>query len=161
VLLKVYYDQRDIVLAVVVGATLISNKLRNLIQALSFLSQHGYHLSDLLLSIDKVETVCCQDEQVIVGLYLIIIGLWLRNEVLLVLLIANGSAYRNISIYSRNTVFNCNKSIISNDSIVFVISIRGLLIGQLKNFTVGLEEHGCRVTDIGYGESAVLNKAQK
>ena len=57
-LLKVYYDQRDIVLAVVVGATLISDKLRNLIQALSFLSQHVNHLSDLLLSVDKVETVC-------------------------------------------------------------------------------------------------------
>ena len=61
VLLKVYYDKCDIILAVVVGATLISDKLRNLVQALSFLSQHVDHLSNLLLSVDKVETVCWQD----------------------------------------------------------------------------------------------------
>ena len=57
-LLQVYYDKGHIILAVVVGATLISDKLRNLVQALSFLSQHVDHLSNLLLSVDKVETVC-------------------------------------------------------------------------------------------------------
>ena len=51
-----------------------------------------YHLTDLFLGVDEVETISREDEEVIVGLDLVVVGFGLWDEVLFVLNVTDGSA---------------------------------------------------------------------
>lgn len=92
VLLKVYYNHGDVVFAVEIGAGLIGYPLRDLPQRHSLLPQVVDHGGHLLFRVNPVEPVGGQNEQVVVRLYLIVVGLRFRYQVLLLLHVADGPA---------------------------------------------------------------------
>jgi hypothetical protein len=128
-LFKINYDQSDVVLTLVVDVALVRYFFRDLLQrVLSRITHLVDHSCYLRLTENIEETISGQDEQVILWLDLVSVGLWLWDQKLLVLEISYGPTDRQASIYSGNVILDCDKSIVSDDPVVFVVSVRSLLI---------------------------------
>jgi len=128
-LFKINYDQSNVVLTLVVDITLVRNFFRYLLQrVLSRITHLVDHSCYLRLTENIIESISGKDEQVILWLDLVSVGLRLWYQKLLVLEISYGPTDRQASVNSSNVILNGDKSIISDDPVVFVVSVRSLLI---------------------------------
>ena len=74
--------------------------------------------------------------------------LWLGDKELLVLEVANGPADSQAAIDPCDAVFHGDKSIIANNSFVFVASARGLVVSQLRKGAVLLQKVCARIPEV-------------
>ena len=161
-LFKIDNHKSDVIFAIVVCTALVSYHLWNLQQSvLALLSKLVNLLAYLLLSVNQVESISRDNQKVIGGGYLVMKSLWLWNNKLFILHISNRSANRQCSVHSPYIILLCHKSIWANNSIIFVLSVGGLLFSKLDHLSVLLEKNGSWISNISNSHFAVVNHAQE
>ena len=105
-------DDSYVILALLIGSTLVDQFLADL-SGTQLVIPHDMHLlRHLLFSEDPKEPVSGENEEVVISLDLVGASLRLRNQILLVLNIPDGSADSDIAIDSGYVILGADKAII-------------------------------------------------